>query len=49
MHCETGNVLSMLNVLRKCEVYIKKCHHILDMLPDFSVLAKELICVIKFL
>ena len=24
MHCKTGNVLSMLNVLRKCEVYIKK-------------------------
>ena len=22
------------NVLRKCEVYVKKCHHILDMLPE---------------
>ena len=49
MHCKTGNVLSMLNVLRKCEVYIKKCHPILVMLPDILVLAKELICVIKFL
>ena len=49
MHCKTGNVLSMLNVRRKCEVYIKKCHHILDMLADNLVLAKELICVVKFL
>ena len=49
MHCETGNVLSVLNVLRKCEVYIKKCQHILDRLADFLVLSKELICVIKFL
>ena len=48
MHYKTGNVLSMLNVLRKCEVYIK-CHNILDMLPDFLVIAKGLICVIKFL
>ena len=37
----------MLNVLRKCEVYIKKCHHILDMLPDFLVLAEELFYVIN--
>ena len=51
MHCKTGNVLSMLNVLRKCEVYIKKCHHILDMLPDFFSLCKRIaLCiVIKFL
>ena len=49
MYCEPGNVLSMLNVIKKCEVFIKKCHHILDMLPYFVVLAKELICVIKFL
>ena len=48
MHCKTGNVLSMFNVLRKCEVYIKKCYHILDMFPDFLVLAKELIFVLKF-
>ena len=47
MHCKTGNVLSMLNVLRKCEVYIKKCHHILDMLPDFLVFAKELPCALS--
>ena len=33
MRCKTGNVLSMLNVLTKCEVYIYiKSHHILDML-----------------
>ena len=50
MHCKTGNVLSVLNVLRKCEVYIKKMSsHFRLMLPDFLVLAKELICVIKFL
>ena len=30
-------------------IYMKKCHHILDMLPDFLVLAKELICAIKVL
>lgn len=24
MHCKTGNVLSMLNVLRKYEIYIKQ-------------------------
>ena len=38
MHCKAGNVLStMLNTLRKCEfyIYIKKCHHILNMIPDF--------------
>ena len=40
----------MLNVFRKCEVYKKKkCHHILDKLPEFLVLPKELICAIKFL
>ena len=49
MHCKTENVVSMLNVLRKYEAYNKKCHHILDMLPDFLVIAKEMICVIKFL
>ena len=38
----------MLNVLRKYEVYIIKCHHILDILPDFLVIAKEPICVINF-
>ena len=47
--CKTGNELSMLNVLRKYEVYIQKCHHILDMLPDILVIGKEPICVIKFL
>ena len=39
----------MLNVLRKYEVYIQKCHDILDMLPDILVIGKEPICVIKFL
>ena len=51
MYCKTGNVLSMLNVLRKCEVYDQKMSSgILDMLPDFLVLKRIALCiVIKFL
>ena len=38
MHCKTGNVLSMLNVLTIENVqfiYKKKCHQMSDKLPDF--------------
>ena len=41
MHCKKKkNGKCSLNVFRKCEVDIKKCHHILDM-SDFLVLEKE--------
>ena len=53
MHWKTGKLMNcqLLNVVGKCEVYIRKkiYHLILDMLPHLLVPAKELICVINFL
>ena len=52
MHCKTGNVLSMLNVhitTENVKFILKKMSSNVRQLPGFLVIAKDLICVIKFL
>ena len=36
LNCKNNStcIVKQENDLRKCEVYVKKCHHILDMLPE---------------
>ena len=38
LNCKNNStcIVKQENDLRKCEVYVKKCHHILDVLPEVA-------------